>query len=92
MSFSHALSLLLVLAVVCEVLAYPEVSSITGLSSLRSEEQHPLDLFNPDLRKRATEEENSGFFIHVNLTEIDGSRPEWVTVSWSGVRRPTAQD
>jgi len=37
-------------------------------------------------------EENSNFVLHVNTTEIDGRRSEWVTVSWSGVRHPNGQD
>lgn len=36
--------------------------------------------------------DNSEFSMTVNATEVDGRRPEWVTVSWSGVKHPDGQD
>jgi len=86
------LRLFLVCLFARRALSYPDAGLLTGLSPLRSDDQHPFDLFNTHLLQNAPSNENPDFSIGVNSTAVDGRRPEWVTVSWSGVRNPHRHD
>lgn len=75
-----------------QVHGFPKVSSLGGLFKLRNDEQHPLDIFTANLLSQRFGTSTANAKIQANVSIIDGKQPEWVTVSWSGISSPNAND